>query len=70
MAGRTISETLRETIEKSGLPLLSIAREAGVQQSSLWRFVYGGQQLRSDNLDRLATYFQMELKKKRGTRSG
>ena len=64
---RPVSEALREAVTRSGLPLLTIARAAGVQQAGLWRFVHEGQGMRLETVDRLAAHFGMELKK-RGVR--
>jgi plasmid maintenance system antidote protein VapI len=58
-----ISDVLRRAILDSGLPLLRIAKETGVQRASLSRFVRGKNSLRLDMADKLATYFGLELVK-------
>ena len=40
-----------------------IAREAGVSEAQLSRFVNGGSSLRLDVADRLALYFKLELRR-------
>lgn len=62
MAAETpITDVLRQAILDSGLPLLRIARETGVQRASLSRFVRGKNSLRLDVADKLAAYFGLEL---------
>ena len=61
-----ISERLRRTIVESGIPLLRIEKDTGVQRASLSRFVNGKQSLRLDVADKLALYFKLELRPKRG----
>ena len=56
-----ISDLLRKTIADSGVPLLVLERETGVQRGSIMRFVRGDQFLRLDMADRLAVYFSLEL---------
>lgn len=60
-AHATMTETLRRAIADSGLPMLTIATEAGVERTSLIRFARGDQSLRLDVADRLAEYFGLEL---------
>lgn len=57
----TITEVLRRAILDSGLPLLRIAQETGVQRASLSRFVRGKNSLRLDVADKLAAYFGLQL---------
>ncbi len=62
MAAETpITDVLRQAILDSGLPLLRIARETGVQRASLSRFVRGKNSLRLDVADKLAKYFELRL---------
>lgn len=56
-----ISDVLRRAILDSGLPLLRIATETGVQRASLSRFVRGKNSLRLDVADKLAAYFGLKL---------
>jgi plasmid maintenance system antidote protein VapI len=60
-----ISDLLRKTIAKSGVPYLALERETGVVRTSIMRFVRGDQYLRLDAADALAAYFGLELVKKR-----
>ena len=59
----TVSETLRRSIEESGLSYVSLERETGVARASIMRFVRGDQSLRLDKADRLAEFFGLSLKK-------
>ena len=56
-----ITTALRQAILDSGLPLLRLANETGVQRASLSRFVRGKNSLRLDVADKLAAYFGLEL---------
>lgn len=56
-----ITDVLRQAILDSGLPLLRIANETGVQRASLSRFVHGTNSLRLDVADKLAVYFGLKL---------
>ncbi len=60
-----VSDLLRRTIAKSGVPYLVLQRETGVVRTSIMRFVEGRQYLRLDAADRLAAYFGLELVRKR-----
>jgi plasmid maintenance system antidote protein VapI len=57
----TMSEILRQAIINSGLPLLRIEQDTGVQRASISRFVRGERSLRLDLADKLAAYFGLEL---------
>jgi len=65
---KTITEVIRKAIVDSGLPLQQIADRTGVERASLSRFVRGERSLRLDMADRLATYFELELKPTRNAR--
>jgi plasmid maintenance system antidote protein VapI len=56
-----ITDVLRRAITDSGLPLLRIARETGVERASLSRFVRRKNSLRLDMADKLAAYFGLRL---------
>jgi plasmid maintenance system antidote protein VapI len=56
-----ITDVLRQAVLDSGLPLLRIANETGVQRASLSRFVRGKNSLRLDVADKLAAYFGLQL---------
>ncbi|HUY32803.1 MAG TPA: helix-turn-helix transcriptional regulator [Pirellulales bacterium] len=47
------------------VPLLTLATETGVARASLIRFVRGQTSLRLDIADKLATYFNLELAKRK-----
>lgn len=57
----TISDVLRQTIRQSGIPLLTLAEETGVQRASIGRFVNESQSLRLDCADKLARHFGLVL---------
>ena len=56
-----MTATLRQAIADSGLPMLTIANETGIQRASLIRFARGDQSLRLDVADQLAEYFGFAL---------
>ena len=56
-----MTDRLRQAIAESGLPMLTIATEAGIERASLIRFARGDQSLRLDIADRLAVHFGLEL---------
>jgi plasmid maintenance system antidote protein VapI len=60
-AASPITDALRRAILASGLPLLTIEQETGVQRASLSRFVRGKNSLRLDMADKLAAYFGLRL---------
>jgi plasmid maintenance system antidote protein VapI len=60
-APATMTDTLRQVIRESGLPMLTLATATGIQRASLIRFARGDQSLRLDIADRLAAYFRLEL---------
>ena len=58
----TLSEQLRAAIENSGLSVYRIAKDSGVPQQTLQRFVTGQRDIRlAQTADRLAEYFGMRL---------
>ena len=67
---KTMTETLREAIAESGLPMQTIANECGVERTSLLRFARGDQSLRLDCADRLAAYYGLELRPAAGIKKG
>jgi plasmid maintenance system antidote protein VapI len=58
----SISELLRDTIADSEIPLLTIEQATGVKRQSIMRFLRRERSLRLDIADKLASYFQLELK--------
>ena len=63
-----ISERLRRAIVEGGISYLKIEQDTGVQRASISRFVNGKQSLRLDVADKLAVYFNLELRPNRGGR--
>ena len=59
--GEPITDVLRQAIIDSGLPLLRIAQDTGVERASISRFVSGERSLRLDMADKLAAYFGLNL---------
>jgi plasmid maintenance system antidote protein VapI len=66
----TMTQTLRKAVRDSGLSLYAIAAAAGLKRPSLSRFMAGTQSLRLDMADRLAAYFGLELRTRRGRKGG
>jgi plasmid maintenance system antidote protein VapI len=62
----TITVVLRNTVVESGITYKALSRETGVARASIQRFVDGRQSIRLDMADRLAEYFGLELRTKRG----
>jgi transcriptional regulator with XRE-family HTH domain len=60
-APKTMTETLRQAIAESGLPMLRLANETGIERTSLLRFARGDHSLRLAAADKLAAYFGLEL---------
>ncbi len=56
-----ISSFLRTLLERGDHSLFAVARDSGVQLSSLSRFVSGEQDLKLDTLDRLADVLGLRL---------
>jgi predicted transcriptional regulator len=59
---KELADTLRITIRKSGLPLLTIAKESGVAVSTLSEFMDGAD-MRLKTASKIAAYLGLELKK-------
>jgi plasmid maintenance system antidote protein VapI len=59
---QTMAETLRKVIAASGKTVAVIARGAGIAQPVLHRFVKGERDLTLRTADKLAAYFDMELR--------
>jgi len=56
----SISDQLRDAITASGKPITTIAREAGITQPALWRFMQG-EGVTTGTADKLADYFGLKL---------
>jgi hypothetical protein len=61
-----MTAVLRKAIKDSGVPLLRLSTEAGIQRASLIRFARGDQSLMLDSADRLAAYFKLQLTPSQG----
>jgi hypothetical protein len=57
----TISDVLRDAIERSGLTHYRIAKDSGIPESNLRRFIRGEMSVRLDKADRLAAYLGLRL---------
>jgi plasmid maintenance system antidote protein VapI len=58
----TMAETLRKAIQDSGETVAALARGAGIAQPVLHRFAKGERDLTLDTAERLARYFNLELR--------
>ena len=56
-----LSDSLRGKITGSNLTVNEIARQSGVPQPVLSRFINGKRSLRLETVDRLANYFGLRL---------
>lgn len=68
-AEQPLTDALRQAIAGSGLAHIAIERNTGVRRQSIMRFMRGERTLRLDMADRLAAYFELELRpirRKRG----
>jgi len=61
----TMTDVLKAAIKESGLTRYRIARETGLTEATLCRFVGGETSLRLDKADVLADYLGLELVRKR-----
>lgn len=61
----TLSEQLRAAIVESGLSHYRLAKETGVSQPIITRFVNGTRSISLETADRIAGYFGMTLAKSR-----
>jgi hypothetical protein len=61
----TPTETLKSAIVSDGRPVYRIAREAGVSQAILWRFVNGKRGISGATLDRVCSVMQLDLSRRR-----
>lgn len=64
----SIAEQLRDYIINSGISRYEISRQTGVAQSVLARFLSGETSLSLSNIEKLAAYFELELKPKKRIR--
>jgi transcriptional regulator with XRE-family HTH domain len=57
----TLTDVLRGAIERSGLTRYRIAKETGIPEGNLGRFLRGDMSIRLDKADRLAAYLGLRL---------
>jgi transcriptional regulator with XRE-family HTH domain len=67
MSKPTMTDVLKTAIQRSGVSRYRIAKETGLTEPSLCRFMQGATSLRLDKADKLADYLGLELA---GTNSG
>ena len=70
MVVRTVSEVLRKRIRNGELSYRQIAQRSGVDIAGISRFVHGQRLLNLKAVDRLARFFDLELKPANPKRSG
>jgi len=58
----TMAEALKKAMTKSGKTVAAVAREAGIAQPVLHRFVKGERDLTLRTANKLAVYFGLELR--------
>lgn len=61
----TMTDVLKTAIEESGISRYRIAKDTGILETSLSRFMRGETSLRLDKADVLAEYLGLELGKRR-----
>jgi predicted transcriptional regulator len=59
----TVTDQLKQTIADSGLSVYKLAKESGVPQPVLHRFMAGEQDLKLATVDKLAGYLGLRLRK-------
>jgi plasmid maintenance system antidote protein VapI len=57
-----MAETLRKLIERTGKPVTTVARESGIPQPVLHRFMHRERDLTLRSADKLLAYFGLELR--------
>lgn len=60
-----MSAALRKVIHDSGIAHAAIERETGVKRACVMRFLRGERSLRLDVADKLAEYFDLELRRRK-----
>jgi plasmid maintenance system antidote protein VapI len=63
-----LRQTIADAVGANQTNFKALERETGVTRASIVRFVAGRQSLRLDIADRLAAYFELELRAKRSKR--
>jgi hypothetical protein len=57
----SLADQLRDALKESGLTMFRIAKESGVEQSVLYRFVTAERGVQMDTAEKLAAFFRMNL---------
>jgi plasmid maintenance system antidote protein VapI len=57
----TLAKQLKTAVQESGKSVSCVARESGMAQAVLQRFIAGNRDLRLDTVERLADYFGWEF---------
>jgi hypothetical protein len=60
-----VTDLLRSTIAKSGIPYNQLEHATGVKRASIIRFLRGDQSMRLDLAERLMVYFGLEVRKRK-----
>jgi len=60
----TLAETLRQAIQESPASLNQIAKQAGLNYWTVWKFTHGNQSLRLENTDKLMRALGLVVKKR------
>ncbi len=61
----SMTKALRDAINESDMSFKALERETAVLRQSLMKFARGEQSLRLDAADRLAEYFDLEVRKRK-----
>jgi ribosome-binding protein aMBF1 (putative translation factor) len=61
---KTFTDQIRQAIEDSGVSRYRIAKQTGIEQSVLSRFMHGRMGFTLETLDALADYLQFDLTSK------
>ena len=61
MARKTIEDQVRDEIKRQGLSCYRIAKETGLNESTIGRFVNARKPMRADSLDYIVALLGMEL---------
>ena len=64
----TIEETLKRCIEDSGETIYRIAKDSGIDYATVHRFVNEHRDARLSVIQKLADYFELELRPRKGKR--
>jgi plasmid maintenance system antidote protein VapI len=59
-----LTDTLRKAIDEADVTLYRLAKDAGLDFSAVSRFYHGERSLTLESADKLAEYFNLEVKQK------